>query len=75
MPYPKVNLLGKRFGHLKVVEFMERNAHCNSIWACVCDCGELTTAYYQHLVQGDKKSCGKCGIIKRGVKKGTKRKD
>lgn len=73
MAYHKVSLLNRRFGHLIVVDFIERNSHHNSIWACVCDCGETTQAYYQHLVQGDKKSCGKCGLVKRGVKKGPKR--
>lgn len=74
MAYPRVDLVGTKYGHLEVLDFIERNSHSNSKWLCVCDCGGLTEAYYQHLVQGDKKSCGKCGLVKRGVKAGSKRK-
>lgn len=72
MPYPKVSLLNKRFGYLKVVDFLERNSHGNSIWACICDCGAMTEAYYQHLVMGDKRSCGKCGLVKKGLRSNAK---
>ena len=68
MAYPPKNLKGRRFGRLKVISFLERNEHSNSKWLCRCDCGNETEAYYQHLTRGEKKSCGKCGLVKRGVK-------
>ena len=68
MPYPKIDLTGQKFGHLEVLDFLERNNHGNSKWLCLCDCGEVTEAYYQHLTRGEKRSCGKCGLIKRGRK-------
>lgn len=72
MPYPRKNLTGQRFGHLTVLEFKDRNDRGNSRWVCQCDCGKKRVVYYQHLVQKNTKSCG-CGLIKRGVKKGTVR--
>ena len=74
MAFPKVDLTGKKFGHLEVLFLIERNKFGNSRWMCACECGEPTEGYYQHLVQGEKRSCGKCGLIKRGMKKGAKRK-
>ena len=74
MAFPKVNLAGKRFGFLEVLSFLDRNKFGNSKWLCACDCGNMTEGFYQHLIQNEKRSCGKCGLIKRGMKKGAKRK-
>ena len=68
MAYPKKNLVNRRFGRLKIIEFLGRNEHSNSQWLCKCDCGNETKAFYQHLTRGEKQSCGKCGLVKRGVK-------
>lgn len=75
MAYPAVDLKGKKFSHLTVLKFKDRNKHGNSRWDCKCDCGKKTVGYYQHLVRGDKRSCGKCGLIPKGkvTKKAAKK--
>jgi len=54
---PIKDLIGQRFGRLKVVEFLgviKGNAH----WRCECVCGKKAIAYTNKLTQGNTKSCG-----------------
>lgn len=56
---PKVNnLLGKRVGKLKVVNFLYTVKGKGAFWECKCDCGNRTTVMANSLVQGGTKSCG-----------------
>lgn len=47
-----VDLTGKKFGRLTVIERSE------SKWLCKCDCGNTKLVNGGHLVSGDTKSCG-----------------
>lgn len=57
-----VNLTGKRFGRLVVVE--KSTPHISpcgtrsTMWLCRCDCGNEVTAFAQNLVRGSTRSCG-----------------
>ncbi len=57
----KVDLVGKTFGLLKVLESTEeRTSHGNQIWKCECQCANKTICYVStnHLQTGNTKSCG-----------------
>lgn len=54
---PKTDICGIRFGRLVATDFITlRNK--NSVWRCVCDCGECVDAYACHLKTGATSSCG-----------------
>lgn len=50
---PRLNLAGKRFGKLTVVEFVG-----NSKWLCSCDCGGSNKVLTANLNRGNTTSCG-----------------
>jgi len=50
-------LTGKRFGRLKVIEFVETKNN-RSFWKCICDCGNETLGRSDALTTGHKASCG-----------------
>lgn len=55
-----VDLTGKRFGRLEVLELspnMKAKAG-NALWLCVCECGNLCEAIKYELERGMRKSCG-----------------
>ena len=49
---------GQRFGRLKVDHFIGVSAHGKSLYHCICDCGEETTAIVSELKNGHTQSCG-----------------
>lgn len=52
-------LLGKKFGHLTVVEMTEKRADNGSvIWKCQCDCGNVIYVRSGNLLRGKTRSCG-----------------
>lgn len=53
----RLNLLGKRFGKLTVINCIGVKNHC-TMWRCLCDCGNYTNVYGWTLVKGNTKSCG-----------------
>jgi hypothetical protein len=53
----KINLTGKRFGKLTVIEYAGNKKH-NSYWKCKCDCGNETDVMLNNLTRGMTKSCG-----------------
>lgn len=53
----KIDLTGKRFGRLTVLEFVPNDKHA-SYWKCQCDCGNVTVVAGSHLKGGDVVSCG-----------------
>ena len=55
------SLIGKRFGHLVVIEYAgDKNIGLdhNSRWICMCDCGNTTMVGSWKLKSGHTKSCG-----------------
>lgn len=54
----RLDISGKKFGKLTVVEFSHTNIHGHNVWKCLCDCGRETTAQVRFLNNGKKVSCG-----------------
>jgi hypothetical protein len=52
------NLVGMRFSRLTVVERVANNKHGNTMWKCVCDCGNTITSVAGNLKNGHTQSCG-----------------
>lgn len=52
-----VNLQGKRFGKLIVIEYVG-SKNGRAVWKCKCDCGNTVEVYSSYLKTGDTKSCG-----------------
>lgn len=53
-----VDLTGKRFGRLTVIERAENYKGCQTQWKCKCDCGNETIVRAMYLKNGGTKSCG-----------------
>ena len=59
MPHGKfVDLVGRRFGKLVVVNRAVRERGRRPYWSCLCDCGNLHDVRGNTLVSGGVKSCG-----------------
>lgn len=54
----KIDLTGKRFGRLIVLNENPIRKNQKIQWDCICDCGNLTTVKGQCLKNGETKSCG-----------------
>lgn len=53
----KINMLGQRFGKLKVVADLGYSRGATA-WLCRCDCGSTVKTRRQYLVKGKKTNCG-----------------
>lgn len=53
-----VDLTGKRFGHLLVLELTHKRINSSAVWLCQCDCGGFCEESYPRLTRGIAKSCG-----------------
>lgn len=53
-----INLVGRRFGRLKVLSLYEVRNKKYAIWNCQCDCGSEIVAWGQRLRGGQQVSCG-----------------
>ena len=53
----KLDLVGKRFGRLTVIEYAGVK-NCSSQWKCRCDCGKIKTVRGANLTSGVTRSCG-----------------
>lgn len=53
-----VDLTGKRFGRLTVIERTENKNNKNIAYRCLCDCGNESIAESSNLKGGGTKSCG-----------------
>lgn len=49
---------GQRFGRLVAVERVGKSAQRQSLWRCLCDCGNETVVPTDKLANGNTKSCG-----------------
>jgi hypothetical protein len=56
----RVDLTGRVFGKLTVVELIEYRPHSHSKWLCKCECGNLHIVQHSNLASGHVSSCG-CG--------------
>lgn len=55
----KINMIGKKFGKLTVLEECEeRNKHKQVVYKCKCDCGNTINVVGALLRNGNVKSCG-----------------
>jgi hypothetical protein len=64
-----VDLSGRVFGKLTVVDFYGKGSRGKSIWNCLCGCGNKTTASTGHLTSGHRVSCG-CGRSESNISHG-----
>lgn len=67
-----LDLVGKRFGMLTVVERRASDGKGQSMWLCRCDCGTEKVLRGHDLTQGKVRSCGctrryNCGLYKHGL--------
>lgn len=53
-----IDLSGKRFGRLTVIERGENSKTGQAYWWCFCDCGEVKQFRGTHLTSGRSTSCG-----------------
>ncbi len=53
-----MEMIGKKFGKLKVVGSAGKDNHRNLLWLCQCDCGATTIQRTNTLNMGLVKSCG-----------------
>jgi len=53
-----IDLKGKRFSNLIVIERDFLNQTDRPLWICKCDCGNTTKVKSVYLMKGDTKSCG-----------------
>lgn len=55
-------MIGKRFGHLVVIDESESKRYSNGekvrMWLCRCDCGTEKAINQAHLISGNSTSCG-----------------
>lgn len=53
-----IDLTGRRFGCLVVLEAVGQNAQRSIVWNCPCDCGVEKTVVSGSLLRGATESCG-----------------
>lgn len=53
-----IDLTGKKFGRLTVLERSNNQKGKDVVWKCRCDCGNYTEVTAGHLKDGHTKSCG-----------------
>lgn len=67
-----VDLIGKRFGRLVVIEQAEKDKWGHYEWSCLCDCGREKVIRDSSLRNGNTKSCG-CWRVERLIEHGHKK--
>lgn len=60
------DLTGNRYGRFTVVSRAANNKKGETMWNCICDCGNTRTVFAYHLKSGHSKSCG-CITKKHGM--------
>ena len=53
-----IDLTGKRFGKLTVIERTQNDLSYGSKWLCRCDCGNTVVVLSNNLRRGNTRSCG-----------------
>ena len=67
----KVDLTGRKFGKLIVIDLVEYKPNSRSKWLCKCDCGNHHIVQHSNLVSNHVRSCGclrTIGKVKHGGK-------
>lgn len=64
----RLDLSGKRFGKLTAVKIAYVNNQGNTMWECVCDCGNTTITNGQFLKRGHTRSCG-CAVSEKVIER------
>lgn len=59
----RLDLTGKKFGKLKVLQRSGLTPRGEVLWECLCACGMICEVRAGHLRRGNSKSCG-CGQLK-----------
>lgn len=54
----KKDIIGRRFGKLTVLEYVNQDKRGNRMFLCKCDCGNEKVVCFGHLNQNHTKSCG-----------------
>lgn len=57
-PTNMVDMIGRKFGMLTVIERAGKTSRDNALWLCLCDCGNTVAANGTTLRRGEKTSCG-----------------
>jgi hypothetical protein len=57
-------IVGEKYGRLKVLSFAGLNKHRSSMWNCICDCGAIGVFKGRNLLIGKTKSCG-CWLLEK----------
>lgn len=70
--YRRINILGKRFGRLRVLRF-DRIKRGRALWLCQCDCGKIRSL--NSCSWGKTRSCGCFRDEQRRVRNERRRKD
>ena len=55
---PKLNLIDKKFGKLKVISEHGKDKRNQILWKCICECGNITYVTSYRLNKGKTLSCG-----------------
>lgn len=63
-----LDMTGKRFGRLTVVEYVGNTREGRAEWRCVCDCGKTIVAHGKNIRRGNTKSCG-CLKLEKSTKR------
>lgn len=53
-----LDLSGKKFNKLKVIERIKKEGDKRTYWLCVCDCGNKISLRQDSITHGHTKSCG-----------------
>lgn len=59
MARPLIDLTGRKFGALTVVERYGTDHHGKVTWKCDCDCGYWTIVRGNNLATGNTRTCGR----------------
>lgn len=62
-----IDLKGRRFGKLLVVEQVAERKNGRIHWRCVCDCGNVCEPQTTNLTVGNSKACGRCRIVHKSM--------
>jgi len=54
----KMDLIGKKFEKLKVIEELKERKNGRVVWRCKCDCGNYIDVVSTYLTTGQTTSCG-----------------
>lgn len=54
----RIDIKGKRYGRLLVLETTDQKQGTATIWKCQCDCGNITYVSIASLNSGETRSCG-----------------